>query len=118
MGRPIKITLLTSIVLAALAASHSLASCAEQAGEATSKNKSVGQAVTITIPVEGMSCGSCAASIKRATKAIGGVSDVHVDLVARQARVEYDPSRTSPEAIRSAIEALGYKAGMPVTEKR
>jgi copper chaperone CopZ len=65
-----------------------------------------------------MSCGSCAASIKRATKAIEGVRDVHVDLVGRRARVEYDDAIASLEKIRTAIEELGYKTGTPVVEGR
>lgn len=77
-----------------------------------------GRSATVSIPVEGMSCGSCAASIKRATKAIEGVRDVHVDLVGRRARVEYDDAIASLEKIRTAIEELGYKTGTPVVEGR
>lgn len=80
------------------------------------QSEHVAQTATVDIPVEGMSCGSCAASIKRATKAIEGVRDVHVDLVGRRARVEYDAGRTSPEKIRAAIDGLGYRTGTPVVE--
>jgi copper chaperone CopZ len=68
-----------------------------------------------TIPVEGMACLSCAASIKRAVKTIEGVSDAEVDLVRRSLRVSYPPGRTLLlDRVTKAIDGLGYKAGTPV----
>lgn len=68
---------------------------------------------TAAIPVEGMACVSCAATVKRTVKAISGVSDVEVMLAKRSVRVTYAPGEVSPERIAAAINELGYKAGAP-----
>lgn len=68
-----------------------------------------------TIPVEGMACLSCAASIKRAVKKIEGVSDAEVDFVRRSLRVSYSPGRALLLGrVATTIDGLGYKAGIPV----
>lgn len=71
---------------------------------------------TLSIPIDGMSCSACAASIKRSTKAIDGVKDVEVDLIGRRAKVVYESKRTSPEQISAVIGGLGYKVGAAVVE--
>lgn len=68
---------------------------------------------TVVIPVEGMSCVACVATIKKALAAIDGVTEVHVDLVERSARVRFDSSRVSPPRLVDAINKLGYRAGVP-----
>ena len=91
----------------------------QQQGEPIVQSESTAKAVTaVSIPVEGMSCMSCVASIKRTTTAIEGVKEVKVDLAARSARVEYAPDKTTPEQIASAISGLGYKVGTPVAESK
>lgn len=75
------------------------------------------QPKTVTIPVEGMACMSCAATVKRAVKAINGVSDVQVNLVGRSVRLAYTPGVASPERIAAAITSLGYRAGLPMEVK-
>ena len=67
----------------------------------------------VVIPVEGMVCISCAATVKRAIKKMDGVSDVEVSLEDRTARVTYMPAKVSPERITAVIDKLGYKAGAP-----
>ena len=69
------------------------------------------QVRTMIIPVEGMACIACAASVKR--KAIDGVSDVEVNLEARSARVTYAPAKVAPDSLVAAINKLGYRAGTP-----
>lgn len=89
----------------------------QQQGEAIVQSETTAQTLTtVNIPVEGMSCGSCAASVKRATKAIAGVKDVEVDLVGRRAKVAYEAGKTSPEQVSAAIAELGYKVGTPAVE--
>ena len=73
-------------------------------------------AQTVSIPVEGMSCASCAASVKRTAEALNGVRVAEVDLAKRRARIEYIEAKTSPEQIAAAIEELGYKTGSPIAE--
>lgn len=67
----------------------------------------------LVIPVEGMICISCAATIKSALKRMEGVFHVAVSLENRTARVTYMPSKLSPERIVAVINELGYKAGEP-----
>ena len=66
-----------------------------------------------TIPVEGMSCGACAASIKRTLAGLDGVADVHVNLVERNVQVSYAEGTVTPEHLVAAINELGYKAATP-----
>lgn len=65
------------------------------------------------IPVDGMACVSCAATVKRTVKAMDGVSDIEVMLAKRSVRVTYAPGRVSPDRIAAAIDEIGYKAGTP-----
>ncbi len=71
---------------------------------------------TVILPVEGMSCGSCVASVKRTVKALDGVTEVDVSLETRQARVHYQEGKVTPDRIAAAIRELGYKTGAPVVE--
>ena len=65
---------------------------------------------TTQIKVEGMTCGGCVASVKRARQQIEGVQQVDVSLEQAQARVEYDPARVNESALRAAIEDAGFDA--------
>lgn len=67
------------------------------------------------VPVEGMVCLSCAASIKRAVRKVDGVADAEIDFANRVLRVTYTPGRVLLlSRVRTAINGLGYKAGEPV----
>lgn len=68
---------------------------------------------TVVMPVEGMSCVACAASVKKALKAIDGVADVKVNLVERNARIRFAPSKVSSDRLVAAVDSLGYRAGPP-----
>ena len=69
------------------------------------------QIKTVSIPVEGMSCVSCAARVKRTVKGIEGVQHVEVSLEHREAVVRFSPDKVTPERLEAAINELGYKAG-------
>lgn len=64
----------------------------------------------IVIAVGGMTCGGCVASVHRVLGAVPGVVEAVVSLEPAQARVRFDPERTTPAALRSAIVAAGYRA--------
>lgn len=70
---------------------------------------------TVTIPVAGMACISCAASVKSAIKSLAGVSRVEVSLEKRSALVTYAANQISPDRIAAAINNLSasFKAGAP-----
>jgi copper chaperone len=67
--------------------------------------------ITVTLKVEGMSCGGCVASVTRVLKAVPGVDDVAVTLRPGEAKVAFDPARTGIPALRTAIEDAGYAVG-------
>jgi copper ion binding protein len=64
-------------------------------------------------PVEGMSCGACAARIKTALREMDGVGEIEVSLAERNVRVSYADGKVAPEKLVAAINALGYKARHP-----
>ena len=65
----------------------------------------------VTIPVSGMTCGSCVARVEKALAEAEGVSGASVNFAAEKATVEYDPERTDLEGLAGVIEEAGYGAG-------
>ena len=63
---------------------------------------------TVTLKVEGMTCGGCVASVTRVLKAVPGVNDVSVTLTPGAATVTYDPKSTDVAKLRGAVEDAGY----------
>lgn len=63
---------------------------------------------TVTLNVQGMSCGGCVASVTRVLKAVPGVSDVNVTLSPGAAWVSYDPGTADVEKLKGAVEGAGY----------
>jgi P-type Cu+ transporter len=59
--------------------------------------------------VQGMTCASCVRRVERAVRDVPGVQDAAVSFATHQARVAYDPSGATLEAIAAAIEAAGYE---------
>ena len=101
------------VVLALLGASPifgGLSACTSRTTPAANQEANMKM---VQIPVEGMSCAACVARVKKTLTSIGGVSDVEVSLVERNARVRFDPSRLSPDQLVAAIKGLGYQAGAP-----
>lgn len=66
---------------------------------------------SLRLPVEGMSCGGCVASVTRALQATPGVTEVvTVSLEGRYAEVVLDPASGSADAARQAIEKAGFES--------
>ncbi|AQS88063.1 cation/copper resistance transporter ATPase CopZ [Neoasaia chiangmaiensis NBRC 101099] len=63
---------------------------------------------TVTIKVEGMSCGGCSSRLAKTLSAIDGVASADVSHEAGTAVVAYDPARTRPQALHDAIEDAGF----------
>ncbi|UHA73853.1 cation transporter [Paenibacillus sp. 481] len=61
---------------------------------------------TVTLKVEGMTCGHCKASVEKAVAGVG--AEAQVDLASKQVTVQYDAATTNEQAIRTAIEDQGY----------
>jgi P-type Cu+ transporter len=66
----------------------------------------------LELPIEGMTCASCAARIERRLNKLDGVT-ASVNYATEKAAVEYDPARTTPEALVDAVEQVGYSAHLP-----
>ncbi|MFO1321817.1 MAG: heavy-metal-associated domain-containing protein [Burkholderiales bacterium] len=63
---------------------------------------------TQMIPVTGMTCGGCVASVTRVVERLAGVRKVDVSLAEAQAVVSFDTDRVSVRSIRDAIEKAGF----------
>ncbi len=66
-----------------------------------------GDRTRVTLPVEGLSCASCAGRVERALKAVPGIDDVSVNLATRQVSLTR-PAQGSDSEIVQAITAAGY----------
>eukprot|EP01116_Phalansterium_solitarium_P018024 TRINITY_DN460_c0_g2_i2.p1 TRINITY_DN460_c0_g2~~TRINITY_DN460_c0_g2_i2.p1 ORF type:complete len:1050 (-),score=297.57 TRINITY_DN460_c0_g2_i2:237-3386(-) len=60
--------------------------------------------------VDGMTCASCVAVIENYVSSLDGIKSVSVSLLASKAEVAFDPARIQPQAIKEAIEDVGYTA--------
>src|SRR6478736_5959741 len=67
----------------------------------------------ITLPVGGMTCAACQATVQRALQETPGVHDATVDLMTARAAVHYDPGVVSPESLVAAVRDTGYEAELP-----
>ncbi len=70
----------------------------------------------IDIPVQGMTCAACQASVQKALQRQPGVLDAAVNLMMKSAAVTYDPAVIRPEALVEAIRDTGYEAELPRLE--
>lgn len=70
---------------------------------------------TCTIPISGMNCAGCSASVQRALENAPGVTAANVNLMTNSATVEYDPLTTTPDRLVEAIRETGYGAELPQT---
>ena len=64
---------------------------------------------TVTLKVNGMSCGGCVASVTRVLRALPGVGEVAVVLEPGTATVTYEPQSMGLPAIKRAVEDAGYE---------
>ncbi|HZS82812.1 MAG TPA: heavy metal translocating P-type ATPase [Stellaceae bacterium] len=61
----------------------------------------------VILPIEGMSCATCAGRVETALSRLPGVH-ASVNLAAEQAEVQYDPARAGPADLAEAVERAGY----------
>ncbi len=66
-----------------------------------------------TLPVEGMTCASCAARVEKGLGEVPGVRDAHVNFATGRATVVYDPSTAAVDDFVSAVHDLGYRVPEP-----
>jgi P-type Cu2+ transporter len=61
------------------------------------------------LPVQGMSCSSCASSIQSMLGTQEGIRTANVNLAGEQVFIEYDPEKITMEQIEHTVDSLGYK---------
>lgn len=64
--------------------------------------------MTITLQVQGMTCGHCKAAVTNALKELDGVKRVEVHLQEGTVDVDYDETKVNVEKLKEAIEEQGY----------
>jgi Cu+-exporting ATPase len=62
----------------------------------------------VTLPIEGMTCASCVVRIEKKLKKLPGIEEANVNLATEKATIVYQPSLTSPEQMKQAVEEAGY----------
>jgi Cu+-exporting ATPase len=71
------------------------------------------------LPIGGMTCASCVATIENILKELPGVADVSVNLATERGTVTYDPSQVGFSKLVATVQDAGYevrteKVGIPV----
>jgi Cu+-exporting ATPase len=62
----------------------------------------------LTLPITGMTCANCVATVERNLKKLDGVSSANVNLSSERASVEFDPSLLALPDLVSRVERAGY----------
>lgn len=76
-------------------------------------NVMTGSVEQLNLPIRGMTCMGCVASIQLALEDLPGIQEVVVDLPAKLARVTYDPARTGRAQMVQAVIKAGYAVDDP-----
>ncbi|HEY8466883.1 MAG TPA: heavy metal translocating P-type ATPase [Solirubrobacterales bacterium] len=70
----------------------------------------------IELDVQGMTCASCANRIERKLNKLEGV-EATVNFATERAAVSFDPRLVTPDDLVQTVEAAGYSATLPRTER-
>ena len=62
----------------------------------------------LTLPVTGMTCANCVATVERNLKKVNGVKVANVNLSSERASIEYDPKNANIEDFLDRITKAGY----------
>lgn len=62
----------------------------------------------ITLPITGMTCANCSASVERNLKKVNGVQTATVNLSSERATVEFDPQLSSLDDLITRVQRAGY----------
>jgi Cu+-exporting ATPase len=86
----------------------------QHGGEATPiETTAKATVVRADLPIEGMTCASCASRIEKRLNKQPGVESANVNFATKVATVKYDPVATGPEKLAQAVDDIGYKAVVP-----
>ena len=75
------------------------------------------------MPVTGMTCANCAATIERNVRKLPGVNVANVNLASEKLTVAFDPALLDERGIIARVERIGYgvatgKTELPITGLR
>ena len=62
----------------------------------------------IILPIKGMTCANCVATVERNVKKVDGVKDTVVNLSSEKATIAYEPSKTTLDKVIERIRRAGY----------
>lgn len=68
----------------------------------------------MTIPVEGVTCESCAKRLSAMLQKLDGVKSVTVSVAHKQAVIEFEPTKFTAARAVELINDIGFTAGTPV----
>jgi Cu+-exporting ATPase len=78
------------------------------------------EAKQVTLPVTGMTCANCSATIERNVRKLDGVKIANVNLALEKLTVEFDPTLLDERGIIARVKKVGYgvatgKTELPIT---
>lgn len=68
---------------------------------------------SITLKVEGMSCGGCENAVKNILEGTAGVASAKASHVTSTAEIVYSPNQVSVDQLIAKINEGAYKASLP-----
>jgi Cu+-exporting ATPase len=66
----------------------------------------------LTLPILGMTCANCVATVERNLKKVEGVDNANVNLSSERAAVSYDPKRANLKDFIARVERAGYEVAV------
>ncbi len=75
-------------------------------------NNEVAANQRLELPIQGMTCASCAARVEKRLNEVEGV-DATVNYATERATVRFDSARAAPDRLLEAVRSAGYDARLP-----
>jgi len=66
----------------------------------------------LTLPILGMTCANCVATVERNLKKVEGVETANVNLSSERAAVSYDPKKANLNDLIGRVQRAGYEVAM------
>ncbi len=102
-----------TMLVAAVAGAAVLAVAPLVARQARAEGVATPASASVPLHVEGMTCPSCKVAVRTVLKRLNGVKDAKVDVAAKRATVDYNPTKVTPQQLVDAVNRLGYQASLP-----
>ena len=67
---------------------------------------------TVTLNIDGMTCGGCVKSVTRLLEGVEGVEKAEVSLENKNAVITFDESKTDTDALIEVVEDGGFDAAL------